>query len=70
MRRAVLVAMGAYLLLAVGNKVAEAAGARRCGCADGCWCRRPYVSLFRWVFPWRHQGHQDKELGEGVSEEP
>lgn len=60
MRRALLVALGAYLLLAVGNKVAEAAGAMRCHCADDCWCRRPGLSLFRWVFPW-HTSRQDSD---------
>lgn len=53
--------LGGYLLLAVGNKVAEAAGARRCGCPDDCWCQRPVLSLFRWVFPWGHGGHTSKE---------
>jgi hypothetical protein len=50
-----VVVIGGYLLLAVGNKVAEAAGAMRCGCADDCWCKRPGPNLFRWVFPWRHR---------------
>lgn len=55
MKRAVLLIFGGYLLLAVGNKAAEAVGLMRCGCADDCWCRRPGASLFRWVFPWRHR---------------
>ena len=54
--RLVVGALGGYVLLAVGNKVAEAAGAIRCGCAEECWCRRPGASLFRWVFPWGHTG--------------
>lgn len=61
MKRFVVVVLGGYLLLAVGNKVAEAAGAMRCGCADDCWCRRPGLSLFRWVFPWRHRIHHASE---------
>lgn len=52
MKLVVQVLVGAFLLLAVGNKVAEAAGARRCHCAANCWCRRPVISLFRWVLPW------------------
>lgn len=52
MKRLMAFVVGGYLVLAVGNKVAETAGARRCLCADGCWCRRPGLSLFRWVFPW------------------
>lgn len=55
MKRIVLILLSGYLLTAVGNKVAEAAGAMRCGCAEDCWCRSPGLSLFRWVFPWRHR---------------
>lgn len=51
--------LGGYVLLAVGNKVAEAAGARRCHCADACWCRRPGLSLFRWVLPWHTNPHRE-----------
>ena len=56
MKKFFVVVLGGYLLLAVGNKVAEAAGAMRCGCPDDCWCKRPGRSLFRWVFPWGHGG--------------
>lgn len=55
MRRAALVAVGGYLLIAAGNRVAEHFGAMRRGCAEQCWCRRPGLSLFRWVFPWSHR---------------
>ena len=61
MKRLVLIALGGYLLVAVGNKVAEAAGMLTCGCADDCWCKRPGLNLFRWVFPWRHHGHTAEE---------
>lgn len=58
MKRVFVILLGGYLLLALGNKAAEAAGAIRCGCADECWCKRPGLSLFRWVFPWQHtSGH-------------
>ena len=64
-------ALGGYVLLAVGNKVAEAAGAIRCGCAEACWCRRPGPSLFRWVFPWGHTaGHEGHEGQEAASADP
>jgi hypothetical protein len=52
MKRIILIALGLYLLIAVANKAAEAAGAMTCGCADDCWCKRPGLSVFRWVFPW------------------
>ncbi|SFB38394.1 hypothetical protein SAMN05192575_109130 [Nocardioides alpinus] len=54
MKRAVAIVLGGYILLALGNKAAEAAGAIRCGCANECWCKRPGLNLFRWVFPWEH----------------
>ena len=55
MRRMVGLVVGAYLLVALANRIAERMGAMTCGCADDCWCRRPGLSLFRWVFPWRHR---------------
>lgn len=61
MKRLLVAVLGGYLLLAVGNKVAEAAGAMRCGCAEDCWCRRPGLNLFRWVFPWKHRNHHTAE---------
>jgi hypothetical protein len=65
-KRAVLMLVGAYVLVAVGNRVAEHFGAMRCDCAEDCWCRRPGLNLFRWVFPWRHHpchtGHEKAEL--------
>jgi hypothetical protein len=69
MKRLVGFLLGAYLLLAVGNKVAEAAGARRCHCADECWCRRPGLSLFRWVFPW-HTNAPGQDAEASSVEEP
>ncbi|MGI8458634.1 MAG: hypothetical protein ACR2LI_11045 [Propionibacteriaceae bacterium] len=55
MRPLVLGMLGGYVLIALGNKVAEAAGAMTCDCADDCWCTRPGLNLFRWVFPWGHR---------------
>jgi len=65
-KRLVIVVLGGYLLLAIGNKVAEAAGIRRCGCADDCWCRRPVLSLFRWVFPWPHRSRHTADEKAGL----
>ena len=57
-----LVLVGGYVLVAAGNRVAEHFGARTCGCAQDCWCKRPGLSLFRWVFPWGHRsGHSAEE---------
>ena len=54
MRRLVRLAVPAYLGAAVMGRVMESRGAVRCPCADDCWCKRPGLSLFRWVFPFRH----------------
>jgi hypothetical protein len=55
LKRLLLVLGGAYLLAAVGSRVAEQFGATACGCNDGCWCRRTGLSVFRWVFPRGHR---------------
>ena len=54
MRRGVGLFLGLYLLLGLGSRLAESLGAMQCGCAADCWCRRPGLTSFRWVFPWRH----------------
>ena len=65
MKRGVIVVLGFYLLLAVANRLAERMGAMRCGCAADCWCQRPGLSLFRWVFPWGHRSaHAPDETAE------
>jgi hypothetical protein len=61
MKRAVLVLVGGFLLVAVGNKAAEAAGAVTCDCAVDCWCRRAGPNVFRWVFPWGHRSAHTTE---------
>jgi hypothetical protein len=42
--------LGLYLLFAVVGRFVEGMGAVRCGCAADCWCQRPVLSTFRWVF--------------------
>jgi hypothetical protein len=27
---------------------------QRAGCSPRCWCKRPILSTFRWVFPFKH----------------
>ena len=50
------------LLLAVGTRAADALGIGgprlRCGCVETCWCKRPGLTVFRWVTPgrWHHIG--------------
>ena len=58
-RRIVGFLAGLYLLFAVIGRFVEGMGAVRCGCASTCWCKRPALSAFRWVFPWRHMLQPD-----------
>ena len=62
MRRILLGTAVAVLLLAVGTRAADALGVGgvrlRCGCVETCWCKRPGLTVFRWVTPgrWHHIG--------------
>lgn len=55
-----------YVLLALVTRAREAAGAYTCGCDEDCWCKRPGLSLFRWVFP---RGHRHRALAEWKAEQ-
>lgn len=55
MRKLAVCLLGVYVLFAVIGRFVEAMGAVRCGCASDCWCHRPVLSTFRWVFPWGHR---------------
>jgi len=54
-RRVTGYVLGLYLLFAVIGRFVEAMGAVHCGCGPNCWCKRPILSTFRWVFPFRHR---------------
>ena len=54
MKRLVLSLVLGYVLLALVGRASEAAGLRTCGCDPDCWCKKPGLSLFRWVFPRFH----------------
>ncbi len=57
-----------YVILALLGRAAEAVGLRTCGCAPDCWCKKPGLSLFRWVFP---RFHSFAELeGASISRTP
>jgi hypothetical protein len=49
--------IGVYVGIALLTRAAEAGGLHRCGCRADCWCRRPVLNAFRWVFPFRHRAH-------------
>jgi hypothetical protein len=48
--------LGLYLGLALLGRGRERSGDITCGCSQACWCKRPGLSLFRWVFPIGHRG--------------
>jgi hypothetical protein len=36
-----------------------------CPCLPECWCKRPVLSVFRWVFPYGHKCcvPQERQVG-------
>jgi hypothetical protein len=63
MKRLVVGALGLYLLFALIGRFVEGTGAVTCGCAADCWCKRPVLGTFRWVFPWGHRSAEDDGSG-------
>ena len=55
MRRILLALSGLYLLAALATRLSETMGMRTCGCSDDCWCKKPGLGAFRWVFPRGHR---------------
>lgn len=64
MRRLIVRALSLYLLFAVIGHFVERMGAVHCPCEPDCWCKKPGLSTFRWVFPYGHR------LGSGCVGEP
>ena len=56
MKRLLLRIVQLYLLFAVIGRFVEEMGAVECGCDRSCWCQKPGLSVFRWVFPYGHRG--------------
>ena len=54
MRRILIIGGASYLALAALGHHKERAGSLTCECQPDCWCKRPGVRLFRWVFPLKH----------------
>lgn len=54
MRRFVTSVLIGYVVLALISRAKEAAGLLTCDCYSDCWCKKPRLSLFRWVFPRFH----------------
>ncbi len=53
--------VAAYLAAAVTGRLRERMGMISCACAEDCWCHKPGLSLFRWVFPRGHTSKWDAE---------
>src|SRR5262245_34120353 len=74
MRRIILGGIAGVLLLAIGTRAADAlriGGPRlSCGCTEACWCKRPSLTVFRWVTParWHHIGLTAEEKRTGHSD--
>jgi hypothetical protein len=58
MKRVVWTLVLGYVILGLITRAREAAGAYTCGCDPDCWCKRPGLSLFRWVFPRLHRNRE------------
>lgn len=56
MRRVLVPMLSAYLLAALIGRLSERQGRSVCGCGPECWCKKPVLSVFRWVFPFGHSG--------------
>jgi hypothetical protein len=50
----VIVGLG-YVALALIYRAREAAGLLTCDCYPDSWCRKPGLSVFRWVFRRYHR---------------
>lgn len=55
LRRGLLILGTLYFTAAVTGLARERRGAIACGCHEDCWCKRPGLSLVRWVFPFGHR---------------
>ncbi len=54
MKRIAIMSAGVYLGLAALGHAREQTGRAACECHGDCWCKRPGLNLFRWVFPFGH----------------
>ena len=54
-KRIVLSLVVGYVILALVGRAKEAAWIMTCGCDPDCWCQKPGLGLFRWVFPRFHR---------------
>jgi hypothetical protein len=55
LKRGVLFVGVVYIAAAVIGHIQERRGAITCECQEDCWCKKPGLSFFRWVFPRGHK---------------
>jgi hypothetical protein len=55
MRRALKLIAFAYIGVGLVALGLERAGVYTCACEPDCWCKRPGLNVFRWVFPRFHR---------------
>jgi hypothetical protein len=53
-RRSLNLAILGYVLAGLVSLGLERIGYYSCGCLPDCWCKRPALRVFRWVFPYGH----------------
>jgi hypothetical protein len=59
MKRAIIALALGYVVIGLITRAMEGIGVYRCECDADCWCKRPGLSLFRWVLP---RWHKDEQL--------
>jgi hypothetical protein len=60
-RRIIVRVLSLYLLFAIIGRFVAEMGAVSCGCRPDCWCKKPVLSTFRWVFPYGHRAYSAEE---------
>jgi hypothetical protein len=55
MKRALRLLVVGYLIAGLVALALERAGVYQCACDPDCWCKRPGLNVFRWVFPRFHR---------------
>ncbi len=55
MKRALTLVVLGYVLAGFVSLGLKRAGVYKCACQPDCWCKRPGLNVFRWVFPRFHR---------------
>jgi hypothetical protein len=61
MKRVLTLMAFGYVVVGLIALGLERSGVYECGCTPECWCKRPGLNVFRWVFPRFHRlrSHED-----------